>query len=169
MKRILPTIVISQFCCTSMWFASNAIMPDIIREFQLNPAFLANLTSAVQFGFIIGTLIFALFTISDRFSPSYVFFVCSLKAAVFNLAIVMDGIHPQAILIARFFTGFFLAGIYPVGMKIASDHYQKGLGKSLGFLVGALVLGTAFPHLLKSMTMNLQGKYVVYATNSLSV
>ena len=151
-----------------MWFASNAIMPDIIREFHLDPAFLANLTSSVQFGFIVGTLVFALFTISDRFPPSQVFFLCALKAGVFNLAITIDGIHPQAILIARFFTGFFLAGIYPVGMKIASDYYQKGLGKSLGFLVGALVLGTAFPHFLKSMTMDLPWKYVAYATTTLS-
>jgi len=29
-------------------------------------------------------------------------------------------------------------------MKIAADYYEKGLGKSLGFLVGALVVGTAF-------------------------
>jgi MFS family permease len=33
----------------------------------------------------------------------------------------------------RFLTGFFLAGIYPVGMKIAADYFNKGLGKSLGF------------------------------------
>jgi hypothetical protein len=32
----------------------------------------------------------------------------------------------------RFLTGFFLAGIYPVGMKIA-DYFNKGLGKSLDF------------------------------------
>jgi MFS family permease len=151
-----------------MWFACNAIMPDIIREFHLDPSFLADLTSAVQIGFIIGTLVFAVFTISDRFPPSQVFFLCALKAGVFNLAITIDGIHPQALLIARFFTGFFLAGIYPVGMKIASDHYQKGLGKSLGFLVGALVLGTAFPHFLKSMTMSLPWKYVAYTTSSIA-
>jgi hypothetical protein len=54
-------------------------------------------------------------------------------------------------------------------MKIASDHYQKGLGKSLGFLVGALVLGTAFPHLLKSLSATLPWKYVVYSTSALSV
>jgi MFS family permease len=54
-------------------------------------------------------------------------------------------------------------------MKIASDYYQKGLGKSLGFLVGALVVGTAFPHLLKSMTANLPWRYVVFFTSGLSV
>lgn len=169
MKWILPTIVVSQFCCTSLWFAGNAIVPDITKDLNLGPAFLANLTSAVQFGFIIGTLGFALFTISDRFSPSLVFFFCSIIAALFNLAINIEGIHSKEILAFRFFTGFFLAGIYPVGMKIASDYYQKGLGKSLGFLVGALVVGTAFPHLLKDMTTSLPWKYVVYSTSALSV
>ena len=167
-KRILPTIVISQFCCTSLWFAGNAIIPDIIKEFHLTPAFLANLTSAVQFGFIIGTLVFAVFTISDRFPPSRVFFLCALIAGLFNLAITIGGINSGEILVFRFFTGFFLAGIYPVGMKIASDYYQKELGKSLGFLVGALVLGTAFPHLLKNITLDLPWKYVVYSTSMLS-
>ena len=169
MKWILPTIVVSQFCCTSLWFAGNAIIPDLVRDLNLAPSFLANLTSAVQFGFIIGTLVFAIFTISDRFSPSMIFFSCALIAALFNLAISREGIHSTELLALRFFTGFFLAGIYPVGMKIASDHYQKGLGKSLGFLVGALVLGTAFPHLLKNMTMDLPWKYVVYSTSILSV
>jgi MFS family permease len=168
MKWILPTIVVSQFCCTSLWFAGNAIIPDIIRNFNLDPSFLADLTSAVQFGFIIGTLIFAVFTIADRFSPSLVFLYCALIAGLFNLVIAIPGIDSTAILAFRFFTGFFLAGIYPVGMKIASDYYQQGLGKSLGFLVGALVLGTAFPHLLKSMTMEMPWKYVVYATSVLS-
>jgi MFS family permease len=169
MKRILPTIVVSQFCCTSLWFAGNAIIPDIIRDFHLAPSFLANLTSSVQLGFITGTLIFALFTIADRFSPSKVFLCCAFIAGLFNLAISFRDIDSTAILLFRFFTGFFLAGIYPVGMKIASDYYQQGLGKSLGFLVGALVLGTAFPHLLKSITVDLPWKYVVYATSLLSV
>jgi MFS family permease len=168
MKWILPTIVVSQFCCTSLWFAGNAIIPDIVREFQLDPSFLANLTSAVQFGFIIGTLVFAIFTIADRFSPSKVFFCCAIIAGFFNLAVSFQGIDAAGILLSRFLTGFFLAGIYPVGMKIASDYYQQGLGKSLGFLVGALVMGTAFPHLLKNMTMDLPWKYVVYATSMLS-
>lgn len=168
MKRILPTIVLSQFCCTSMWFAGNAIIPDIVREFHLTQAFLADLTSSVQFGFIIGTLVFALLTISDRFSPSKVFFICAIIAALFNLSITLNGMNATGILTFRFFTGFFLAGIYPVGMKIASDHYQQGLGKSLGFLVGALVLGTAFPHLLKSITMDLPWKIVIYGTSALS-
>jgi MFS family permease len=169
MKRILPAIVVSQFLCTSLWFAGNAILPDIIRQFNLDESFLANLTSSVQFGFIAGTLFFAVFTISDRFSPSNVFFVCSIVAAAFNLGIIIPGISSGAFLFFRFFTGFFLAGIYPVGMKISSDYYQQGLGKSLGLLVGALVLGTALPHLLKSAATGWPWKYVIISISFLSV
>lgn len=169
MKRILPVIVISQFFCTSLWFAGNAIMTDIAKQLQLAPAYLAYLTSAVQSGFIIGTLIFAIFSIADRFSPSRVFFTCAVIAAAINLTISIEGLNLPGLISYRFLTGFFLAGIYPVGMKIASDHYERGLGRSLGFLVGALVLGTAFPHFLKSMMATLPWKYVIYSTSLLSV
>ncbi len=168
MKRILPTIVIAQFFCTSVWFAGNAIMGDIARQLNLEPAYLAHLTSAVQLGFIIGTLVFAILSIADRFSPVKVFFSCALIAAAVNLGASINGINASTLMLCRLVTGFFLAGIYPVGMKIASDHYQQGLGKSLGFLVGALVLGTAFPHLLKSLTAALPWKYVIYSTSALS-
>ena len=167
-RLILPVIVVAQFLSTSIWFAGNSIVSDIVRIFQFNPGFVAHLTSVVQFGFITGTLVFALFTIADRFSPSLVFFVSAIVAALFNLAIILPGIHSTGLLVFRFLTGFFLAGIYPVGMKIASDYYQKGLGKSLGFLVGALVLGTAFPHFIKTITAGLPWRYVIFYTSALS-
>lgn len=168
MKKILPIIVSAQFLCTSLWFAGNAINTDMARELQLDQHFLAHLTSAIQFGFIIGTLIFAIFTISDRFSPSIVFFCSAILGGLFNLGLSINNISATQILLFRFLTGFFLAGIYPVGMKIASDYFQSGLGKSLGFLVGALVLGTAFPHLLKDLSLGFHWKYVLYATTTLS-
>jgi MFS family permease len=45
----------------------------------------------------------------------------------------MEGNSLTTMLSIRFLTGFFLAGIYPVGMKIAADYFNKGLGKSLIF------------------------------------
>jgi MFS family permease len=165
----LPVIVVSQFFCTSLWFAGNAILGNIITTFQLEPGILADLVSSVQFGFITGTFVFAVLTIADRFSPSLVFFGSSIVAAICNLGMAVESIGSTGLLMSRFLTGFFLAGIYPVGMKIASDHFQKGLGKSLGFLVGALVVGTSFPHLLKSITSQLPWKAVVYSTSSLSM
>ena len=169
MNKILITIVISQFFCTSLWFAGNAIMPEIVANLHLENSFLAHLTSAIQLGFITGTLTFAILTISDRFSPSLVFLISAILAGIFNLVISFEGINSFNILIFRFLIGFFLAGIYPIGMKIASDYYQKGLGKSLGFLVGALVLGTAFPYLLKNFTANFPYQYVIYGTSILSL
>jgi MFS family permease len=168
-KLILPVIVFSQFCCTSLWFAGNGVINNLVMNFDLGLSALGHLTSAVQFGFIIGTLIFAILTIADRFSPSKVFLVSALLGSLFNLGVIWEANHLLSLLSLRFFTGFFLAGIYPVGMKIAADYYEKGLGKSLGFLVGALVLGTAFPHLLKEMTLVYSWKSVLITTSSLGV
>ncbi|MES3017982.1 MAG: MFS transporter [Bacteroidota bacterium] len=169
MRPTLPIIVLSQFFCTSLWFAGNSVISDIAKALHLEPIFLAHLTSSIQFGFITGTLVFAVLAISDRFSPSVIFFISSLLAALLNLGITLDNITPEGVLLFRFSTGFFLAGIYPIGMKIASDYYREGLGKSLGFLVGALVMGTAFPHLLKFLTIGFPWKYVIYSTSVFSV
>ena len=144
-------------------------MPNLIENFNLNDASIGYLTSAVQFGFISGTFIFALFTIADRFSPSKVFFISAILGATFNLMCVLDNQTLVSLMSLRFLTGFFLAGIYPVGMKIATDYYDKGLGKSLGYLVGALVLGTALPHLLKDLFTNSSWKHVLIATSLLSI
>jgi len=169
MKKILFLIVLSQFLCTSLWFAGNAVLHDIMLLHQLDSSYLAHFKSAVQFGFIIGTLLFAIFSIADRYSPSLVFFSCALCAASLNLIMSLENSTVAILISCRFLTGFFLAGIYPVGMKIASDYEQKGLGKSLGFLVGALVLGTAFPHALKGLGVDFPWKYVIYFTSCLAV
>jgi MFS family permease len=165
---VLPIIVFAQFCCTSLWFAGNAIMSDLITQFGLDNAALGHLTASVQFGFIIGTFLFAFLTITDRFSPSVVFFVCALLGAFINIFLVVEGHSLLSLFLLRFFVGFFLAGIYPVGMKIASDYFKAGLGKSLGFLVGALVLGTAFPHALKSFQTIMSWQVMVYITSGLA-
>ncbi len=167
-KYILYIIVLAQFCGTSLWFAGNAVMQDVIRAFSIDESALGNLTSAVQLGFILGTLVFAILTITDRFPPSRIFFFCAIAGALFNLSSIWDKNTYFTLFTSRLLTGFFLAGIYPVGMKIAADYYQKGLGKSLGFLVGALVLGTAFPHLLKSSPELLHWKSVMLTTSVLS-
>lgn len=168
-RLILPIIVFAQFCCTSLWFAGNAVMSDLINTYNLHPAALGHLTSAVQFGFIAGTLLFAFLSIADRFSPSKVFFVSALFGAALNLAFLLEQNTFETLLLIRFFTGFSLAGIYPVGMKLAADYFTKGLGTSLGYLVGALVVGTAFPHLLKTFTSSqLPWNLVLLTTSALS-
>jgi MFS family permease len=169
MKKVLPVIVLSQLSCTSLWFAVNAIIPFLGGEFGLATGQLAHLSSAVQFGFICGTLVFAISGLVDRFSPSRIFFYSAILAAVCNMFILLPDVGTGGLLTLRWLTGFFLAGIYPVGMKIAADHYSTSLGRSLGFLVGALVLGTSFPHFLRYFTSILHWENLIYCTSLLSV
>ena len=146
---ILPVIVLTQFAGTAIWFSGNAVLGELSRLGAASPNMVAWITNAVQFGFIVGTLVFATFAISDRFAARWVFFACAVAGATANLATTVAGADPMSILGLRFACGFFLAGIYPVGMKIAAGWYARGLGNAMGFLIGALVVGTAFPHLIK--------------------
>ncbi len=162
-RYVLPLVVVAQFACTSLWFAGNAIIHDVQTTLELPESIIGHITSAVQFGFIIGTLVFAIFTITDRFSPSKIFLFCALAGAITNMGILFST-EIIGLLSTRFLTGFFLAGIYPVGMKIAADYREKGLNTALGWLVGALVFGTSFPHLLNYFSADISWENVVVAT-----
>lgn len=118
---ILPAIVLSQFAGTALWFAGNAILPDLVEEWEnLDESSLGYLTSSVQFGFILGTLLFALLSIADRYPSTKVFCGCALAGASCNaiLPACQRGESVGGLVVLRLATGFFLAGIYPVGMKV---------------------------------------------------
>ncbi|MUH37810.1 MFS transporter, partial [Zobellia amurskyensis] len=53
--HILPIIILSQFACTSLWFAGNAIVDELTLKTGLGPEIIGYVLSSVQFGFIIGT------------------------------------------------------------------------------------------------------------------
>lgn len=152
MKRpatILAYIAVAQFCGASMWFAGNAILPQLQTLYHWPADAVGHLTTAVQVGFIMGTLAFAISGVTDRHQPSLVFLISSIAGALCNALILLDVSSLPAALVSRALTGICLAGIYPVGMKIAADWSEKGLGNWLGTLVGTLVVGTALPHGLK--------------------
>jgi predicted MFS family arabinose efflux permease len=113
-------------------------------------------------------LAFALLLIADRFSPRRVFLVCALAGA--GLALLTALLPPtlSTLLALRFATGFVLAGIYPVGMKIAAGWYAQGLGAALGVLVGALVLGTAMPFGVRALGADAPWQAVMLAVAALS-
>lgn len=162
-------LIFSQFLGTSLWFVGNISIPQLPIPEAKDLATVSDALAAVQFGFILGTLVYAFLLIADRFSPSRVFMISALLAAVCNLGLLLP--HPDfnIILSFRFLTGFFLAGIYPVGMKIAADYYEKGLGKTLGYLIGALVLGTAFPHFLNSLGLQFDYVKITWITSFLAI
>lgn len=164
--HILPVIVLSQFAGTSLWFVGNAVLPELKESLHLSQYAVSQVTSAVMLGFISGTLIFAFFSLVDRISPVKLFFICSMLGALSNASVAWLAKDSASLFILRFITGFFIAGIYPVGMKIAADWFEKGLGKAMGFLLGALILGTAFPHLLKNRDFELPWESVLYYTST---
>ena len=162
----LLIIVLAQFAGTSLWFAGNAVLPDLARTL---PGMTGWITSAVQLGFVGGTLVYALLAIPDRFPSSRVFVVSVALAAVANVAWLVGPVRADAVLVSRFLTGFFLAGVYPVGMKIAADWFRPVLGRAMGFLVGALVLGTAFPHLVRGFGSTLPYRSILLSISALSL
>jgi len=167
-RYVLPIIVLAQFAGTSLWFAVNAVMPDLQIQMGWPASDVGRLTSALQLGFIAGTLVFAVLAIADRFSSRRVFLLCSLAGSLCTLGALAQVDNFLALLMWRATTGFFLAGIYPVGMKIASQWFPKGLGVALGWLVGALVLGSASAHGIRALSSQLPWSTVMLSVAGLA-
>ena len=167
-RYVLPIIVLAQFAGTSLWFAVNAVMPDLQIQMGWPASDVGRLTSALQLGFIAGTLVFAVLAIADRFSSRRVFLICSLAGSMCTLGALAQVDDFLALLMWRATTGFFLAGIYPVGMKIASQWFPKGLGVALGWLVGALVLGSASAHGIRALSSQLPWSTVMLSVAGLA-
>lgn len=156
----LLVLVFAQFAGTTLWLSGNAIAGQI--EAELGVKLGGWLTSTVQLGFIIGTLLNAIFAVPERVLSSRLFLICAILGALANLSITFLPLNPFFVLSSRFLTGLFLAGIYPIGMKIAADWYGKDLGRAMGYLVGALVLGKSFPYLLKGISFELPWKAFLF-------
>ncbi|QJW89312.1 MFS transporter [Spirosoma taeanense] len=164
----LLVIVFAQFAGTSLWFAGTAILPEL-QPLLKSTGLTGWITSSVQAGFITGTLSYALFALPDRFRSTHVFLVSALLAALVNLIWLLLPLHTGSLLVSRFLTGFFLAGVYPVGMKIAADQFKSGLGRAMGFLVGALVLGTAFPYLIRGLGASIPYRALIVSVSVLAI
>jgi predicted MFS family arabinose efflux permease len=164
----LPFVILSQFATTSLWFAGNAVLPDLQAAGVLPASAIGTLTSAVQLGFIAGTLVFAFFSLVDRVAPRKLFLGFSLIGAACNAALLMAGSY-EAMIVLRTMTGVCLAGIYPIGLKIAASWYERGLGRAIGLLIGALVLGAALPYLIRALGGELPWQEVLLAVSVIAV
>ncbi len=164
-RHLLPVLVLAQLLGVSPWFAVNAVMGDLQRAQGFSPQAVGTLSAGIQLGFIAGTLVFALTALADRYAARRVFVLSALAAAACTLAAMARAQDFQELLAWRIATGLCLAGIYPVGMKLASLWFPHGLGAALGWLVGALVLGSASPHLLRALGASWpwQGVFVAVA------
>ncbi len=131
----------------SPWFTSAAVLPDMVREAAIPPVRQALLSTGVQAGFVVGALAVSISGLADRFDPRHVFVVSALAVALVNASLLASPLGGDVAIAARFATGALLAGVYPVGMKIAVGWGTHDRGLLVGLLVGALTLGSGVPHL----------------------
>ena len=146
MKNPVPVIVVAQLFGTSLWFSANSAADDLIRTWGIAPADIGTLTNAVQLGFILGTLTFAVSGLADRYPASRIFAVCAILGALGNAAFALFASGMTLGIPLRFAVGFALAGVYPLGMKLVVSWVPERAGAALAQLVGMLTLGTALPH-----------------------
>ncbi|OBS09982.1 MFS transporter [Acidihalobacter prosperus] len=169
MKRFpVWLIVLAQFCGTSLWFSANGVADQLERAWGIGAEGLGYLTSAVQLGFIVGTLLFAFSGLADRYRASRIFFVSALVGAAANAGFALWAHTLWAGLPFRFVTGLALAGIYPLGMKLVVSWAPEKKGMVLGWLVGMLALGTGFPHLVHALGAQLEWHAVVGVSSLLA-
>jgi len=146
----VTTIALCQVAALGLWFSASAVVPALIVEFHLSGFAQAALTSGVQVGFVVGCLVSAYFGLPDRVDPRRLFAGCALLGAAANALLLV--VHPAtaAAPLVRLVTGVALAGVYPVGMKLAATWAKGDMGLMVGILVGALTLGSALPWLINA-------------------
>ncbi|MCC7016584.1 MAG: MFS transporter [Rhodospirillales bacterium] len=135
----------------SLWFSVSAVVPTLRAARDLSDSQAAWLASSVSLGFVAGTLASALLNLADRLEPRRFFMAAALTAAAANAAILAFTPESQTAIVLRFVTGACMAGIYPVGMRIASTWATRDTGFLLGLLTGAICAGSGLPHLIDAL------------------
>jgi MFS family permease len=135
-----------------LWFSATAVIPQLAEEWALDAGGKSALTTMVQLGFVAGAFLSALLNLPDRWPSQRLMTVAGFASAAANAAIpLLPGAGLGTALVFRFLTGFFLAGVYPPGMKLVASWCREDRGLGIGILVGALTLGSASPHLLNAL------------------
>jgi MFS family permease len=148
--RTLLLLSLAELLAMAVWFSASAVVPALTDAWILDDNGQSWLTMSVQIGFVVGAFGSAILTLADRIPSKRFFTVATFASAIATalIPILADGLAMALVL--RFLTGVFLAGVYPVGMKIMTTWTKEDRGLGIGLLVGALTVGSASPHLLKA-------------------
>jgi len=149
--RALALIAARELLAMSLWFSRSAVAPAISTEWGLGATGIAWLTLSVQLGFVLGTLVSATANLADVLSTRGLFAASAFLGAASNAALALAAHGPTSGMALRFLTGFFLAGVYPPGMKLMATWFSRGRGAALGLLIGGITLGKAFPYLVNAI------------------
>lgn len=165
----IAVIVVAQLFGTSLWFSANSAADDLMRQWGAGPAEIGWLTNATQLGFILGTLVFAVSGLADRFPASRIFAACAIVGAAANAAFAGLASDVPSGLAWRFLVGIALAGVYPLGMKLIVSWEPQRAGKALAWLVGMLTLGTALPQGIRALGAAWPWQAPILAASALAV
>ncbi|HYA48872.1 MAG TPA: MFS transporter [Burkholderiales bacterium] len=164
----MALLALAEFLGMSVWFSASAVVPALAAAWNLGPSGQAWLTMSVQLGFVAGAFGSAVLNLADRLPSRLLFSVSALLAAGATGLIPAAGAGPAATVVLRFLTGLFLAGVYPVGMKIMATWTRADRGWGIGLLVGALTVGSAAPHLLRALGGAGDWRLVLYLSAALA-
>jgi MFS family permease len=148
---VLFVIVLAETLGTSLWFCGTAALDELTPLWTLSAAARGGLLTAVQIGFILGTLTISISGLADGFAASRVFAASALFGALANLGFAWLSPGWNEAIVWRGLTGVALAGIYPLGMKLVVTWMPGRAGEALGWLVGAVSLGTSLPFFLRAL------------------
>ena len=109
----------------------------------------------------------AAFNLADVLPARIVLFWSTVGAAAANVFLILAN-GPETAVPLRFLTGLFLAGVYPVSLKLIATWFQESRGMALGVMVGALTLGSATPHLVNGLG-GIGWEVVILATSLLTL
>ena len=142
-------IALVQVLSLTVWFSASAVVPALRVEWSISATAAVWLTASVQLGFVVGAVTSTGFNLPDRLAPHRLMAACALAAAACTAVFAATATNLAGAVALRFATGLFLAGVYPVGMKLTASWSESARrGRAFGILIGALTLGSALPHLI---------------------
>lgn len=147
---MLALIALAELLGMSVWFAANAVAPQLAVRWALTPAETGWLTTVVQLGFVGGTALAALLNLADVVPARRYFSASAVVAAIANASLLAAPGYRSALL-CRTLTGVCLAGVYPPAMKMAATWFRARRGLAIGVVVGALTIGKALPFLIHAL------------------
>jgi MFS family permease len=149
--RSLFILLLCEVGAMSVWFSSSSVVAIVKQVHGISTLDATLLTSAVQAGFVAGTVISAVLSLADRYDPRRLFMSSALTAGTATACLAFLAPAGAAAIALRFLTGMCMAGVYPVGMRLAATWANRDLGLLIGLLVGALTFGSASPHFLAAV------------------
>ena len=148
--KMLALIALAELLGMSVWFAANAVAPQLAARWALSQTETGWLSTVVQLGFVLGTALAAVLNLADTLPSRWYFTGAATAAGAANAALLLAPSYRWA-LVCRAATGVCLAGVYPPAMKMAATWFRDRRGLAIGVVVGALTIGKATPYLVHAI------------------